>query len=179
MPLQIFTSNRMENLVSALAQILKIPLAAPFKPEVIVVQSKGMQRWLAMELARKIGVWANCGYPFPNSVVWQLFCRAIPDLPDTSLLSPDVLTWKIMGLMPEFLGRDEFASLKHYLDGDKYGLKRFQLAEKIADTFDQYTLFRPEMLLRWEAGEEADWQAGAILVPRDGAFYWLRAGARP
>lgn len=27
--------------------------------------------------------------------------------------------------------------------------------------------------------DEADWQAGALLVPRDGAFYWLRHGTDP
>ena len=27
--------------------------------------------------------------------------------------------------------------------------------------------------------DEADWLAGAILVPRDGAFHWLRSGADP
>ncbi len=55
-----------------------------------------------------------------------------------------------MGLLPGFLDREEFAPLSHYLAGDRDGLKRFQLAERIADTFDQYTLFRPEMLLEWE-----------------------------
>jgi hypothetical protein len=30
-----------------------------------------------------------------------------------------------------------------------------------------------------ELEAEADWQAGALLVPRDGAFAWLRAGGTP
>jgi exodeoxyribonuclease V gamma subunit len=150
MPLRIYTSNRMENLVEALAGIVAEPLASPFVPETIVVQSKGMQRWLAMELAKRFGVWANGEYPFPNKMVWQLFCRTLPDIPDSSFFSPKVLTWKIMGLLPEFLEREEFAPLRRYLAGDGNGLKRFQLAGKIADSFDQYTLFRPEMLLEWE-----------------------------
>jgi exodeoxyribonuclease V gamma subunit len=150
MPLQIYTSNRMENLVEALAGVVAEPLASPFVPETIVVQSKGMQRWLAMELAKRFGVWANGEYPFPNKMVWQLFCRTLPDIPDSSFFSPKVLTWKIMGLLPEFLERKEFAPLRRYLAGDSNGLKRFQLAGKIADSFDQYTLFRPEMLLEWE-----------------------------
>jgi len=159
MPLKIYTSNRMENLVKALADIVAEPLASPFVPEEIVVQSKGMQRWLAMELARHFGVWANCNYPFPNSMVWRLFGIILKEIPDTSPFSPDVMTWKIMSILPEFLAREEFTPLRNYLDGDSDGLKRFQLAEKIADSFDQYTLFRPEMLLEWEAGMEGDWQA--------------------
>lgn len=158
MPLKIYTSNRMENLVAALAATLAEPLASPFTPELIVVQSKGMQRWLAMELAKKLGIWANCKYPFPNKMVWQLFCSTLPDPPDISSFSPEVMTWKIMGLLPDFLERAEFAPLRHYLATDGDGLKRFQLAGKIADTFDQYTLFRPEMVLEWEGGGNGDWQ---------------------
>ena len=158
MPLNIYTGNRMENLVEALATVLSEPLASPFTPEMIVVQSKGMQRWLAMELAGKLGVWANCKYPFPNKLVWQLFCKALPNIPDISIFSPEIMTWKIMGLLPEYLEREEFTALRHYLGGDADGLKRFQLSGKIADTFDQYTLFRPEMLLEWEEGRGGEWQ---------------------
>lgn len=158
MSLNIYTGNRMENLVEALASVVAEPLASPFVPETIVVQSKGMQRWLAMELAKRFGIWANGEYPFPNKLVWQLFCRTLPNIPDTSFFSPQVLNWKIMGLLPEYLQREEFAALRHYLEGDSDGLKRFQLAGKIADSFDQYTLFRPEMLLEWEEGKGGEWQ---------------------
>ncbi|MFH1146986.1 MAG: exodeoxyribonuclease V subunit gamma, partial [Pseudomonadota bacterium] len=164
MPLNIYTSNRMENLVEALACVLKEPLSTALTPEVIVVQSEGMQRWVAMELAKHFGVWANCNYPFPNSMVWRLFSLVLPDVPDdASSFAPEVLTWKIMGLLPGFLDREEFAPLQHYLVGDRNGLKHFQLAERIADTFDQYTIFRPDMLMEWEGaketGSKGKWQA--------------------
>jgi exodeoxyribonuclease V gamma subunit len=158
MPLTICTSNRMENLVEALAGVLRKPLASPFTPETLVVQSKGMQRWLAMELAARLGIWANCDYPFPNKLVWDLFQKALPELPDASPFAPEVLSWRIMGLLPALRERAEFAPLDGYLEGDGDGLKRFQLAGKIADTFDQYTMYRPEELLAWEAGSGGDWQ---------------------
>ncbi|ABL65182.1 exodeoxyribonuclease V, RecC subunit [Chlorobium phaeobacteroides DSM 266] len=44
MPLNLYTSNRMEVLVDTLAAALREPLASPFTQEVIVVQSRGMQR---------------------------------------------------------------------------------------------------------------------------------------
>ena len=158
MPLNIYTSNRMENLVQALADALGTPLGSPFTPEILVVQSKGMQRWIAMELAGKLGIWANCEYPFPNKMAGQLFAKTLPGATDTSFFSVEVLAWKIMGLLPQLLEREEFAPLKHYLHDDGDALKRFQLAGKIADTFDQYTFFRPELLLDWEKGSGGDWQ---------------------
>jgi exodeoxyribonuclease V gamma subunit len=160
MPLKIYTSNRMETLVEQLCGVVRQRLPSPFIPETIVVQSKGMQRWLAMELARHFGVWANCDYPFPNEMIERLFRAVIPDLPaakPTSQFQPDMLTWRLMGLLPACLGKPGFEPLAGYLAGD--GLKQLQLAAKIADTFDQYTVFRPDLLISWEKGADAGWQA--------------------
>jgi len=163
MPLKIYTSNRMENLVGALAGVVSRPLAAPFAPELIVVQSKGMQRWLSMELAGRFGVWANCSYPFPNAFVTGLFSLTMPETAVTGGFSPDVTTWKLFAHLAGIEEEAVFAPLQHYLADDREDLKRFQLAQRLADTFDQYTLFRADMLRSWEAGgsapvEEA-WQA--------------------
>ena len=152
MSLHIYTSNHMENLVSALAGVVARPLSSPLTPEVIVVQSKGMQRWLAMELAGRFGVWANCDYPFPNDMVWRLFQATLPHTPDASAFDPEVMAWNIMGLLPRFLDDPEFIPLRRYLEGDPDGLKLYQLAHRIADSLDQYTLFRPDLMLSWETG---------------------------
>jgi exodeoxyribonuclease V gamma subunit len=153
MPLNLYTSNRMEVLVDTLASALRKPLALPFTQEVIVVQSRGMQRWLSMELASRFGIWANGHYPFPNAMVQELFRKILPDMPDTLSFAPEVMSWRIMRLLPELLETEPFGTLRRYLSDDPDNLKLFQLSEKIADTFDQYTLFRPEMLSGWEAGE--------------------------
>jgi exodeoxyribonuclease V gamma subunit len=54
--------------------------------------------------------------------------------------------------------KPEFESLRIYLGQNGSDLKRFQLSKRIADTFDQYLLFRPEMILEWETGRENHWQ---------------------
>jgi len=159
MPLSLYSSNRMEHLVDRLGQVLRRPLADPLAPEVIVVQSKGMQRWLSMELATAMGVWANGAYPFPNAFVWDLFRKALPDLPAGSPFDPAVLSWRIMELLPGFLDQPAFAPLAGYLAGEQRELRLYQLAGKIADTFDQYTIFRPDWIARWERGAESHWQA--------------------
>lgn len=163
MSLTIYTSNRMEELVSALASVVLTAGSDPLTPEIIVMQSKGMQRWLTMELAGRFGVWANCLYPFPNAVIAQLFNRVLAEPESSAAFSREVMTWRVLKLLPDFLATEAAAPLQHYLAQDRDGMKRFQLAGQIADTFDQYTLFRPEMLLAWESGNAADaeqqWQA--------------------
>lgn len=163
MPLKIYTSNRMERLVDDLERVVRAPRPEPFTPfskEIIVVQSKGMQRWLSMELAGRIGVWANCDFPFPNKIVETIFAAVLPECPaETPVFRPEVMTWRVMGLLQEAIGQPAFAEISGYLLDDRDGLKRMQLAQRIADTFDRYTVFRPELLLSWESGEGDDWQA--------------------
>src|SRR5512138_859842 len=108
MSLTIISSNRMESLVDSLAATVARPLAFPLVPETIVVQSAGMERWLAMELARRFGVWANGDYPFPNAFVWRLFREILGNIPDESPFSPDLLTWRLMDLLPPLAGRPGF-----------------------------------------------------------------------
>jgi exonuclease V gamma subunit len=47
--LRLIESNRLEILSQALAVSLSEPLSSSLTPEVIVVQSHDMQRWLSME----------------------------------------------------------------------------------------------------------------------------------
>ncbi|MBN1928254.1 MAG: exodeoxyribonuclease V subunit gamma [Chlorobiaceae bacterium] len=161
--LEIYTGNRLETLVSAFGEMAAAsPLASPFEREMIVVQSKGMQRWLSMRLAAQFGVWAGAEYPFPNALIQRLFeWLELSEKTDGERFSKETICWSLMRLLPEMLERDSFAPLRSYLDGDRDGLKLFQLSGRIADTFDQYTLFRPDLLAAWEAGGDdaaRDWQ---------------------
>jgi exodeoxyribonuclease V gamma subunit len=83
-----------------------------------------------------------------------------------------------MGSLPSFLGDPAFAPLRGYLEGGQRELKLYQLAGKIADTFDQYTIFRPEMIAQWEEGREEHWQAilWRSLVKGESVMHrgWLR-----
>ena len=64
-----------------------------------------------------------------------------------------------MELLPPLLARPEFESLRHYVEQTRAELRLFQLAGKIASSFDQYLAFRPRLILDWERGAETHWQA--------------------
>jgi exodeoxyribonuclease V gamma subunit len=159
MSLKLFTSNMLETLAERLAEILRIPLKSALDEEIILVQSKGMERWISMELARFHGICANCRFPFPNSFVNEMFRIVIPDIPERTLFDPESMTWRIMQILPSCAKKQGFESIRGYMEDTQRNLKRFQLSGRIADTFDQYLLFRPDMISRWETGEEDHWQA--------------------
>ena len=71
--LKLYISNELEILAEKLAEALSKPLAAPLQKEIILVQSKGMERWLRQELAARTGICANTRFPFPNTAIRELY----------------------------------------------------------------------------------------------------------
>jgi exodeoxyribonuclease V gamma subunit len=142
-----------------LAEILDEPLPSPLAAEIIVVQSQGMARWLKLELARQQGICANVRFPFPKAFAHDVFKKVAPGLPDENGWDREILLWQIMRLLPELLESPEFSALKHYLGNLEDTRKWFQLSSQIAYLFDQYLIFRPEMVLEWDSGAEDHWQA--------------------
>ena len=149
----------MEVLAEKLAELIRTPLSSPLQPEIVIVQSKGMERWVSMELARQNGICANVSFPFPNVFIQNIVHIFFPNLPDRTLFDRDILTFCIMKLLPICIEQPGFDSLRAYLKNNGRGLKQFQLSEKIADVFDQYLVFRPEMIFSWESGKKNHWQA--------------------
>jgi exodeoxyribonuclease V gamma subunit len=158
--LHICRSNRVESLLQRLAErIAARPLTSPLRPEVVVTPSPAMARWVNLQLAARHGVAANYQYPLPASFVWQLARTLLGDLPETDPLAPDIMTWKVYALLPELIAGSAFSTISHYLRQDADGLKRLQLAGRIAEVFDRYQFYRPQLLRDWSAGKGGDWQA--------------------
>ena len=166
--LHLHTSNRLENLTDRLADLIKHPLASPFDKEIIIVQSKGMERWLSMQLANRLGVWANGHFPFPDAMLWRLFRSVLGNLSEVSQFEREVMTWSLMEILPNLLTQEKFAELRDYLQEGNQELKRFQLATTLAEVFDLYLVFRPQWIRSWErdlqpkeleSNTQAHWQA--------------------
>jgi exodeoxyribonuclease V gamma subunit len=161
----------MERLVDTLGDVVSRRRAAPTDPECIVVQGRGMERWLSMRLAARFGVWAVPDFPFPRRFIARVNAALVGEGdPRSACFEPEVLVWSIAALLPQFQGRSEFAPISRYLEDDPGARRRLQLAARIASTFDQYVVFRPELVLGWERGRGSDWQAHLwrALVERHG-----------
>lgn len=150
----VYHSNQLDLLKSLLVELIRLnPLDNPFEQEQILVQSPGMSQWLKMELAKSFGVAANLEFPLPATYIWKMFTQVLADVPERSAFNKEAMTWKLMQVLPQQLALPEFEPLKRYLENDPDSLKIYQLAEKIADIFDQYLVYRPEWIQQWEAGE--------------------------
>jgi exodeoxyribonuclease V gamma subunit len=157
--LQLYTSNRLEILAEKLAEVVRRPLDSVLEPEIIVVQSQGMARWLQLELARTNGICANCRFPFPNAFSLEMFQTVLEGEQTDPAYERDVLVWRLLKLLQENRNAPGFESVNRYLGSGTDPRKAYQLAQKIACLFDQYIIFRPDLVLAWEEGKETYWQA--------------------
>ena len=186
--LRVYHSNRLDVLEALMEFIVERErLDDPFEAEMVLVQSTGMAQWLQMTLSQKFGIAANIDFPLPASFIWDMFVRVLPDIPKESAFSKQSMSWKLMTLLPGMLEREEFTLLRHYLNDDDDKRKLFQLASRIADLYDQYLVYRPEWLTRWEAGERVEglgdaqmwqaplWQALVEHTAALGQPHWHRA----
>jgi exodeoxyribonuclease V gamma subunit len=157
---RLYHSNDLDVLKELLVHQMRQGDSDPFIPEQILVQSQGMAHWLKLQIAESLGIAANIEFPLPSSFVWKVYNSVKPDLPERSHFEKESMTWKLMKLLPSLLDEELFAPVAHYLRSDQSinsaldQQKVYALAEKIADTFDQYLVYRPDWLLAWEAGED-------------------------
>ena len=154
--LTVHYSNRLETLAAELAAVTRSPLASPFANEIVIVQSRGVARWLALRLAELQGVCANIRFPFPNAYAWELYRSAYGEEPEQSTFDPDVLGWRILGVLPELEALPEFAPVSGYVRGDV--LRRYDLAVRLAALFDEYLVYRPDWIAGWERNDPGQWQ---------------------
>lgn len=159
--IHVFPSNRLEHLAGALATLLNVPAAAPLAPEHILVQHRGMQHWLSMQLAQhpQRGIAMNLQFPLPVRFMWTLIRTVLGEhvVPETSPYQREVLVWRIH----ELLGRAAVTAEPAFAEPTRYWqqqserqqpLRRYQLAEELADLYEQYLMYRPDWIEAWDRG---------------------------
>ncbi len=184
--LSIHSSNRLEVLVEHLSGTLGAEPSPALAREVVIVQSRGMARWLTLRLADRSGLAAGLNMPFPGTFCRQLAEHLLDDEPEAdrlpsseapSLFDRELLTWRIFSQLRDAAAPDDSApdgntedlgdgneppaaSPTTYLRHDPDQIKRYQLSVRLAGLFEGYQLFRPRMLLEWEALRPAAEVAG-------------------
>ena len=174
-----YQSNQLEILIEQLAGVLRRPLRAPLAREIVITQSNGMARWLALRLAERLGVCANLAFQFPATFLWEMSRAVLRQVPPTSSFDKSVLVWRVMALLRELEDTPRFESLNVYLGDGGDDFRRHELACRIADGFDQYLVYRPDWIEKWEAGEADHWQAELWRrLARTGAAHRVRVQAQ-
>ncbi|MEI8093481.1 MAG: exodeoxyribonuclease V subunit gamma [Spirochaetales bacterium] len=126
--------------------------------EPLIVQTPGMEKWVALECARLNGSYTRVQAQTPVQFLMKLGFLALKKTEDRSVFEKDVLPWALYRILQEDLklGLDELDALRSYVhfgtpgQGEEASVRLFSLASSLGDLFDQYMLYRPEWLAVWE-----------------------------
>ncbi len=146
-------SHRSEVLADTLTAWLRTHPLLPLESEVVLVQSNGMAEWIKIELARQGGVCAATRVELPSRFLWRTYRQVLGavNVPPDSPLDKLPMTWRLMALLPSCLQDPVFQPVAGFLRGDEPD-RQLQLANRLADLFDQYQIYRPDWLQDWAAG---------------------------
>ena len=112
-----------------------------------------------MELAARLGVAAGLEFSFPNDLLDRSFKSVLPESRSSFPFTQTSLTWRIASQLPSLSQQKGFEQIAAYLGDGRDDRRLVQISRSVADCFDQYTIFRPEMVLAWDDGDGNDWQA--------------------
>lgn len=173
--IRVLWSNRLEALADALADDLDRGRAGCPEDVLalrrrIVVPNRIVQHWLRQRLLLDSGgrrVLANLDFPLLHVFINDgLFRLTHPDGelrdPEAHPFSRDAMAWRIFRLLGEFLPeapawrplRDALRRPGRGGRDPRDAARRYQLATRLAALFDEYMVYRPEMLLGWQAGHD-------------------------
>ncbi len=184
--LMLVHGNRSERLRDLLVEWMKRYPLAPLENETILVQSNGIAQWLKLALAAHVdpatgeggcGIAAALDIVLPSRFIWKAY-RAVLGASSVAEQSPfdkGRLVWRLMRVVPALAGRAEFESLRRFISRDDDRRKRYQLAERIADLFEQYQMYRADWLDAWRAGEDVVIDARGERLPLPNEQRWQAA----
>ena len=174
----VLHGHRIEDLRDEVAGFIQGHPLGALETEQFLVQSNGTAEWLKMSLAQQHGICAATRLQLPGQFQWWLYRTVLGAhaVPERSPLDKSTLAWRLMdrlaGLAPD--ADPVFAPLANYL-GTGDPLRRYQLARRIADLYDQYQVHRPDWLERWAAGEAVLCDARGRTTALDRAQLWQAA----
>jgi len=155
MPFFVHASTRTEQLALLYGKFVAENPSLPFQRETTIVQSRGMEQYLKLQIAKQNGIVANFYFSFPAKILGAIF-ETIEAAKVPFPFDPRNLMWRIYVALPSLIERPEFRMVRHFLESQnhsRYDLKRYELAMEIASLFDRYAVQRPDMVRQWSGGE--------------------------
>ncbi|MGA1253396.1 MAG: exodeoxyribonuclease V subunit gamma, partial [Burkholderiaceae bacterium] len=183
--LRLIHSNRPEALRDFLVSWIRRHPLAGLENETILVQSNGVAQWLKLGLAENpaadggggLGIAACLDLSLPSRFVWQAYRAVLGSdaVPDTSAFDKDRLVWRLMRLLSSLPQQPQYRPLVRFLGPERDPLRCYQLAQQVADLFDQYQVYRADWLNAWAEGRDVLIHADRSQSPIAAADLWQPA----
>jgi exodeoxyribonuclease V gamma subunit len=159
--LMLVHGNEPERLRDVIVQWINQHPLAPLEKEMLLVQSNGIAQWLKLAFAQDpedggCGIAAALEMSLPSRFLWAVYRAVLGEdaVPAVSPFDKSRLVWRLMRMLPALLDVPGYEPLKRFMAHDEDQRKCFQLAQRVADLFDQYQVYRADWLAAWAAHDD-------------------------
>ncbi len=159
--IHLHQSDSLTELFSKVCRSLKNPdeTRSPLQPDHFILPNNDMGRWLQIHLADELGISANLVLEMPSS-----YMRMLYELKDADyahrLADKEALNWIIYDLLHNYSeSQPELTHVQQYIDAggkNEAELRRWQMAVRISDIFDQYIIYRPDWISAWAQNQQPE-----------------------
>ncbi len=160
--LTILRASRLEALLKPFQTLLEATQPESLlAPQTVIAAHPGMRQWLVGELARQVGpgrIVANLDVCLTSTWLDAVSNRMLGQRAVSLTHYRRVhLRWSVHALLDQARAHGiTDARVLNYLDAagdaDQAALRRFQLADRLAQVYSQYLIYRPDWLDAWERG---------------------------
>jgi len=128
----------------------------PLAKKDIVAQNQSIATWISLAVAEKRGVCVSKRQVSPEAYLKSFASEHLGLDTEGSVFEKKRLVWALYGILEELRHGDDpdFAAIRGYMA--ESNVKPFQLAGKIAYLFDQYLVYRPDLIAGWKNGRLTD-----------------------
>ena len=145
MPVHLKISDSLTALAQCLGNNVHVKHAGVFEQINLVTQTRGMNNWLKLELSSESGIFSNYRFFSPNEIVQEVYHLMNGKRYD--IISSSQMKWLVFSALDNNEFTQNFPEIFKYYQNNQS--KQIALAGKIADLFDQYQIYRPELIEYW------------------------------
>lgn len=190
--LRFVRGARLDRLLDAMLAAMAASPLPPLQQEIVVIQGRGLDRWISQQAALRQGGWGFVETLFPRPFLLRAFASVLDDAAPTVSIEDGVarleLELRVAGCLPGLLDDPRFAEVAAVLRaGAGVQEEALALAPRIAAVLDRAMQHRVEMVRGWllddgvDIGAVATAAGAASTDERWLAELWRRAmaGAAP
>lgn len=162
MAIKFFGASRLDTLFEQFHIEERKVQRGVFDRLLFVTQVEGINNFLKKNIVSRDGILANVEYLSPAQLLNRIYFGLGGDFEEP--LSQSSVSWLVYNELGNVHFISSFPAISNYYttDGEINDVKRFGLAEKLADLFDQYQIYRPAMINKWNTSSPEntirDWQ---------------------
>tara|TARA_B100000700_G_scaffold321973_1_gene422447 strand:+ start:593 stop:3886 length:3294 start_codon:yes stop_codon:yes gene_type:complete len=157
--LTIYRSNKAEWLAEVLGHELRLKPPDLTEEVNIIVSTWPTSRWLGERISLITNINGLIKFPFPGAYLKLLVRNTIGvDPKEKDPWEKQQLIWYVLELLPDLIQREEASVIKLWLKksnqkNETINLNLWELANNIVEIFDDYILYRPNLIRQWLSEE--------------------------